>query len=90
MRAPAFLLFFLLAVPAHADESPAAYSAVPIPAGQVAMAVGKVDELVADAMSRTGVPGMAVAVVQGGGGELHEDLALSWLGTWNILELKAR
>jgi len=67
MRSPAFLLLIALAAaPASAQESPAAASAVPIPPGQVAMAVGRIDGLVADVMARTGVPGMAVAVVQDG------------------------
>lgn len=56
----------LLAAPAAAEESPAAVSAVPIPPGQVATAIGRVDALVADVMAKTGVPGIAVAVVSGG------------------------
>lgn len=60
------LLGALMTGPALADESPAAFSAVPIPEGQVARAVSEVDGLVADVMARTGVPGMAVAVVADG------------------------
>lgn len=66
MRVPALVLLALAAAPARADESPAAFSAVPIPEGQVATAVQAVDGLVADVMHRTGVPGMAVAVVADG------------------------
>lgn len=66
MHRPLLLAGLLLAAPAAADESPAAESAVPIPKGQVAAAVAGVDALVADVMARTGVPGMAVAVVHDG------------------------
>lgn len=66
MRRPLLAAALLLATPAAGDESPAAWSAVPIPPGQVAMAVDRIDALVAEAMARTGVPGMAVAVVSGG------------------------
>ncbi|HVH04026.1 MAG TPA: serine hydrolase [Amaricoccus sp.] len=66
MRVPALVLLALVASPALADESPAAFSAVPIPEGQVAMATAAVDGLVADVLRRTGVPGMAVAVVEDG------------------------
>ena len=66
MRVPALVLLALVASPALADELPAAFSAVPIPEGQVAMAAAAVDGLVADVMRRTGVPGMAVAVVEDG------------------------
>ena len=45
---------------------PPQFSAVPIPDGQIDMAVGKVDDLVAEIMRRTGVPGVAVAVVKDG------------------------
>lgn len=44
---------------------PPEYSAVPIPDGQVEAAVGAVDSIVAAMMAKTGVPGIAVAVVQG-------------------------
>lgn len=63
--APGLVLGALLAAPAVAETSPAAESAVPIPDWQIAAAVAAVDGLVADVMARTGVPGIAVAVVQG-------------------------
>lgn len=49
-----------------ADLPPPLVSAVPVTASQVAAAVAKIDSLVADVMQRTGVPGMAVAVVVDG------------------------
>ena len=66
LRRSLLLVGLLASGPAAADESPAAASAVPIPDGQVAMAVNEVDALVADVMARTAVPGMAVAVVRAG------------------------
>ena len=51
---------------AGAQELPPQVSAVPIPEGQVETAVGRLDEIVADARRRTGVPGIAAAVVSGG------------------------
>ncbi|MFO1143978.1 MAG: serine hydrolase [Amaricoccus sp.] len=65
--AGAMLAFGLLAGMASAqDEPPSLISAVPIPPEQVDKAVAQVDGIVADVMARTGVPGVAVAVVQGG------------------------
>jgi CubicO group peptidase (beta-lactamase class C family) len=49
-----------------AELPPPQVAGVPIPEGQVAAAVGKLDGLVAAVMERTGVPGIAVAVVSGG------------------------
>lgn len=67
MRASILLaLGALVAAPAHADGSPAAWSGVEIPQGQIGAAVAAVDGIVADVMGRTGVPGIAVAVVQDG------------------------
>ena len=43
-----------------------AYSAVDVPADRITAAIAAVDGLVADVMSRSGLPGMAVAVVSGG------------------------
>ena len=65
------LLVLLLALPAAAwaqssQPSPAEESAVPIPPGQIDAAVGQLDALAQDVMGRTGVPGLAIAVV-------HED-----------------
>jgi CubicO group peptidase (beta-lactamase class C family) len=45
---------------------PPQFSAVPIPDGQIDTAVGRIDELVAGVMERSGVPGIAVAVVRDG------------------------
>lgn len=47
------------------DTPPEAYAARPIPPAQIDAAVAQVDSLVADAMERTGLPGMSVAVVRG-------------------------
>jgi CubicO group peptidase (beta-lactamase class C family) len=57
------LLALALGTAALADEPPPQVSAVPIPAGQVAAAVEKLDGLVRETMARTGIPGVAVAVV---------------------------
>ncbi len=46
--------------------SPEQYSAVAIPEAQISAAVGKVDSLANDVMTRSKIPGMAVAVVHGG------------------------
>lgn len=48
------------------DAPPNEVSGLAIPAGRVDEAVTKVDGLVADLMKRTGIPGMAVAIVHGG------------------------
>jgi CubicO group peptidase (beta-lactamase class C family) len=45
---------------------PNTQSLVPIPEGRVASAVGALDEIIREVLSRTGVPGLAAAVVQGG------------------------
>lgn len=67
MRWGAMLAAGLLAAgAAGADEPPSRSSAVPIPPGQVERAVAAVDDLVAEVMARTGVPGVAVAVVHDG------------------------
>jgi CubicO group peptidase (beta-lactamase class C family) len=49
---------------ARAQEVPPnAISALPIPAGQIEAAIDQLDGLAADQLARTGVPGMAIAVV---------------------------
>ena len=48
------------------DKSPPEVSAVPVPPGQIDNAIGELDALAAKMMSRSGIPGMAVAVVRGG------------------------
>lgn len=53
---------------AQAEEEgkpPAAVSAVPVPPGQIEAAVAQLDGVVGDLMNRSGVPGVAVAVVRG-------------------------
>lgn len=52
--------------PVVSDASPGLDAGVPIPDGQIDDAVGKLDGLANDLMARSGVPGMAVAVVHGG------------------------
>src|SRR4051812_14012011 len=52
-----------LAGAASAQKSPSQESAVPIPPGQIQVAVGRLDGLANDLLQRTGVPGLAVAVV---------------------------
>ncbi len=47
-------------------DSPGEASALPIPAGQIERAIGQLDGLAASLMASSGIPGMAVAVVQGG------------------------
>jgi CubicO group peptidase (beta-lactamase class C family) len=54
----------LSAAPASGQAtSPSSASAVTIPPGQIAAAVGHLDGLARDLLTRTGVPGMAIAVV---------------------------
>ena len=48
------------------DKSPPEVSAVPVPPGQIDNAIGELDALAAKTMSRSGIPGMAVAVVRDG------------------------
>ena len=47
-------------------ENPGALSAVEIPEGRVADAVDALDGIAANAMSASGIPGMAIAVVHDG------------------------
>jgi CubicO group peptidase (beta-lactamase class C family) len=57
------------AVPAAGEQagaSPAETYATPIPAGQIDAAVARLDDVVAQVMRRSRVPGMAVAVVRDG------------------------
>ena len=65
----------LLAPAAWAQEPPPPQtSGVPIPDGQVAMAIGELDRLVEDMRARTGIPGVAVAVVRGRRRRLRQGL----------------
>ncbi|WP_246072526.1 serine hydrolase domain-containing protein [Martelella lutilitoris] len=57
----------LLPLPALADMlPPSRTSAVPVPPGQIDKAVAALDGIVTDIKARSGVPGIAVAVVHGG------------------------
>ncbi len=57
----------VLATAASADEPPPPQTyAVPIPDGQIAEAISKLDQLVEDTMAATDIPGIAVAVVHDG------------------------
>jgi CubicO group peptidase (beta-lactamase class C family) len=47
------------------DATPEQYSATPIPQAQTTAAIGKLDGIADDVMNRTGIPGMAIAVVNG-------------------------
>jgi CubicO group peptidase (beta-lactamase class C family) len=51
---------------ATSDVAPQEEAAQPLPADAVENAVGKLDGLVDDLMKKSGIPGMAVAVVHGG------------------------
>ncbi len=52
--------------PAPAPEPPPVQPGVPIPPGQIEAAIGQLDALAEDIMARSGIPGMAVAVVHEG------------------------
>ncbi|OBF59159.1 serine hydrolase [Mycobacterium sp. 852002-50816_SCH5313054-b] len=52
--------------PAPSGAPPNEVSGVEIPAGRIDDTITKVDGLVGDLMKRTGIPGMAVAIVHGG------------------------
>lgn len=54
------------ATPSTSQEPPLEQAAQPLPENAVADAVGKIDGLVDDLMKKSGIPGMAVAVVHGG------------------------
>jgi CubicO group peptidase (beta-lactamase class C family) len=55
-----------MADPSPDTLAPNEVSAVPIPAGQIEAAIGKLDALAQDLMDKTGIPGMSVAVVRDG------------------------
>src|SRR5918999_488861 len=48
-----------------AAQDPSAESAVPVPPGQIANAISQLDGIAQEHLRRTGVPGMATAVVHG-------------------------
>lgn len=56
----------VLAAAVLADVLPPQISAVPIPDGQIDKAVAGLDAIAQSIMSRTGIPGLAIAVVHGG------------------------
>ncbi len=57
-------VFAVVGAPAHGQAtSPSSASAVSIPPGQIAAAVEQLDGVARDLLTRTGVPGMAIAVV---------------------------
>ena len=49
-----------------ASQPPPLVSAVPVPAERIDAAIAKLDELAADLLRKTGIPGLSVAVVEGG------------------------
>ncbi|HEY8581888.1 MAG TPA: serine hydrolase [Capillimicrobium sp.] len=57
------LAFAAPAALAQDDAPPNAVSAVAVPAGQIDAAVAQLDGIATDALARSGVPGMAIAVV---------------------------
>jgi CubicO group peptidase (beta-lactamase class C family) len=63
--AAAFLLFGAPAMAADPPPPPQVFS-IEIPPGQIDKAVGQLDALAAGLMARSGIPGMAVAVVKDG------------------------
>jgi CubicO group peptidase (beta-lactamase class C family) len=52
--------------PAQADVPPPLVPAMPLPENAVENAIGKLDGIADDLMKKSGIPGMAVAVVHGG------------------------
>jgi CubicO group peptidase (beta-lactamase class C family) len=62
----AALAILATAAAAQDEGPPPRVSAVPIPPAQIEQAIGQVDAIVEDVMQRTGIPGVAVAVVHGG------------------------
>ena len=67
MRALMAVVTIAIAEMAWAEDTPPPQaSGVPVTPEMIQAAIGAVDGLVADVMARTGVPGIAVAVVQDG------------------------
>jgi CubicO group peptidase (beta-lactamase class C family) len=62
----AFCLLWFNATLCLADTSPPQTAGVPIPDGQIEKAVASLDAIASDIMKRSGIPGMAVAVVRDG------------------------
>ena len=53
-------------MPSLADTSPPQTAGVPIPDGQIDKAIASLDAIASDVMKRSGIPGMAIAVVRDG------------------------
>ena len=53
-------------MPSLADTSPPQSAGVPIPDGQIDKAIAGLDAIASDVMKRSGIPGMAIAVVRDG------------------------
>ena len=53
-------------MPSLADTSPPQTAGVPIPDGQIDKAIANLDAIASDVMKRSGIPGMAIAVVRDG------------------------
>lgn len=60
------LLWANAPMPSLAETSPPQTAGVPIPDGQIDKAIASLDAIASDVMKRSGIPGMAVAVVQDG------------------------
>ncbi len=60
------LVWACATIPGFAETSPPQASGVPIAEGQIDKAVASLDAIAADVMKKTGIPGMAVAVVRDG------------------------
>lgn len=67
---------------AHSEDlpPPPLIAGVPIPAGRIEAAIGQLDGVVEDVMARTGVPGIAVAVVHDGSVALAQGFGLRRTG----------
>ena len=60
------LLWANTPMPGLADTSPPQTAGVPIPDGQIDKAIASLDAIASDVMKRSGIPGMAIAVVRDG------------------------
>ena len=60
------LLSAIAPMPSVADTSPPQTAGVPIPDGQIDKAIASLDAIASDVMKRSGIPGMAIAVVRDG------------------------
>ena len=60
------LLWAISPMASFADTSPPQTAGLPIPDGQIDKAIASLDPIAGDVMKRSGIPGMAVAVVRDG------------------------